>query len=160
MTNLEKFLAIIIIILFVIVIGFFINRNNASICEGERCSKRKKIKSTPYRSTCHGSSNDKVRMKLSATRKLATFSINLGRTDVKHAYIVEGEGMLEFEGISKTQLIQNNLLADITGDFVKDSGIANGFWRLSEEHATLLEKGFVNVRVVFSNDDVVTMKVV
>jgi len=95
-------------------------------------------------------------MKLSATRKLATFSINLGRTDVKRAYIVERM----FESLTKPRLMQENLLTDITGDFVKDSGIANGFWRLSEEHATLLEKGFLNVRVVFSNDDVVTMEVV
>ena len=138
MGGLEKILIIVIIIIAIIVLLIFApNRNNNRCVREERRKKRK------ITSTCHNSQSDNVRMKLSATRKLATFSISLDRPDVKSAYI----------------MYRNEVLADITSDFVNNTGVANGFWRLDERQAQLLESGFVNIKVIFNDEGTVTMKV-
>lgn len=139
----ENILVIVIIILAILAIIIFAPKNEVrnkprDVC----CHERKKIRSANT-STCHKSSEENVRMRLGATRKLATFSISLNRTDVESAYITHAD----------------QILCDITSDFVQNSGVANGFWRLNEGEAKLLEQGSINVKINFVNGDNCLIKV-
>jgi hypothetical protein len=125
----EKFLIIIIIVIAILVIILFSPQRNVQ----KRKENRYRLKS----------SADNVRMKLSSTRKMATFSISLNRSDIKSAYIMSGQ----------------KILADITSDFVQNSGVANGFWRLTENEANLLERGAVNIKVIFEDEGTISMTI-
>lgn len=125
----EKFLIILIIVIAIIIIIFL----SPQRIEPKKKENRYRLKS----------SSDNVRMKLSSTRKMATFSISLNRSDVKSAYIMSG----------------HEILMDITSDFVKNSGVANGFWRLTENEANLLERGAVNIKVIFQDEGTISMTV-
>ena len=96
-----------------------------------------------FTSSAHNSKEGNVKMLLSKSRKLATFAISLDRTDVKSAVIVHKE----------------EVLADITSDFVANSGIANGVWTLSEPHGNLLKAGRLSVVIVFNDGTMKRLKV-